>query len=398
MLAEWWESADGKERYLVEAEAREQCGKKYSQRVGKMSKSLRNYRSPQEIFDAHGADALRWYFFANQAPWNSIIYSERAIKESVPEFLLRLWNVYSFFVIYANIDQFDPAAEISGKVGQLEPAVLRQAASYRPIAQRAEIDRWLLSELHQTLKTVVERMDAYDNFGACTALNGFVDILSNWYVRRNRDRFWSGEKRSADKLDAYWTLYECLITLSQMIAPFVPFVSEALWRNLAGVFGDRAVASVHLCDYPSADTSRIDAELSERMEVLREIASLGRSARMNAKLKVRQPLALVEVVLASDTHQAWLEAHHELLRDELNVKEIAYTTQADKYISYSVQPNFKRLGPRVGKLMPGLKQVLGSADGGALLTQLKQSGAVTLYVSGEPVQLDQEDLDVRSAG
>jgi isoleucyl-tRNA synthetase len=238
-------------------------------------------------------------------------------------------------------------------------------------------------------------MDAYDNFGACTALNGFVDILSNWYVRRNRDRFWSGEKRSADKLDAYWTLYECLITLSKMIAPFVPFVSEALWRNLAGVFGDRAVASVHLCDYPSADPSRIDAELSERMEVLREIASLGRSARMNAKLKVRQPLALVEVVLASDTHQAWLEAHHELLRDELNVKEIAYTTQGDKYISYSVQPNFKRLGPRVGKLMPELKQVLGSADGAALLQQLKQAGAVTLHVSGEPVQLDQEDLDVR---
>ena len=395
MLAEWWESADGKERFLVESEARERCGKKYSQRVGKMSKSLRNYRSPQEIFDVHGADALRWYFFANQAPWNSIIYSERAIKESVPEFLLRLWNVYSFFVIYANIDQFNPAAEIGGEVGQLEPAMFARAASYRPIDQRAEIDRWLLSELQQTLTSVVERMDAYDNFGACTALNRFVDVLSNWYVRRNRDRFWSGGEPSADKLDAYWTLYECLLTLSKMIAPFVPFVSEAMWQNLAGVFGARVASSVHLCDYPLPDPAQIDAELSERMEVLREIASLGRSARMNAKLKVRQPLALVEVVLASDTHQAWLEAHHELLREELNVKEIAYTTQGDNYISYSVQPNFKRLGPRVGKLIPALKQMLGNADGGALLQQLKDAGVVMLQVSGETVQLDQEDLDVR---
>jgi isoleucyl-tRNA synthetase len=395
MLAEWWESGDGKERFLVESEARERCGKKYSQRVGKMSKSLRNYRSPQEIFDVHGADALRWYFFANQAPWNSIIYSERAIKESVPEFLLRLWNVYSFFVIYANIDQFNPAAEITGEAGQLEPAVLGQAASCRPVAQRAEIDRWLLSELQQTLTLVVERMDAYDNFGACTALNAFVDVLSNWYVRRNRDRFWSGEERSVDKLDAYWTLYECLITLSKAIAPFVPFVSEAMWQNLAGVFGTRVVSSVHLCDYPLPDAGLIDVDLSERMEVLREIASLGRSARMNAKLKVRQPLALVEVVLASDTHQAWLEAHHELLREELNVKEIAYTTQGDKYISYSVQPNFKRLGPRIGKLMPALKQMLGNADGGTLLKQLKDAGVVTLQVGGETVQLDQEDLEVR---
>ena len=230
-------------------------------------------------------------------------------------------------------------------------------------------------------------MDAYDNFGACTGINAFVDALSNWYVRRNRDRFWSGEERSADKLDAYWTLYECLLTLSKMIAPFVPFLAESLWRNLAGVFGTRAVESVHLCDYPLADPALMDGVLSERMQLLREIASLGRSARMNAKLKVRQPLALVEVILASDTHQAWLEAHHELLREELNVKEIAYTTQGEKYISYLVQPNFKRLGPRVGKLMPAVKQALVKADGAALLAQLRDAGPVTLQVNGESIDI-----------
>ncbi len=371
MLAEWWESPDGKQRFLSEAEAREQCGQKYVQRVGKMSKSLRNYRSPQEIFDVHGADALRWYLFANQAPWNSIIYSERAIKESIPEFLLRLWHVYSFFVIYANIDGFDPGTLISGAVHQLERETLAHATHYRPVPDRAEIDQWIMSELNETVAAVVQRMDAYDNFGACNQLNAFVDGLSNWYVRRNRDRFWSGDQQADDKVDAYWTLYECLLTLSKLIAPFVPFLAESIWRNLAGVFGERAVESVHLCDYPRPDTTLIDVRLSERMQLLREIASLGRSARMNAKLKVRQPLALVEVILANDTHQAWLREHDELLREELNVKEIAYTTQGEKYISYLVQPNFKRLGPRVGRLMPAVKKSLAGADGAAIAGRIE---------------------------
>jgi isoleucyl-tRNA synthetase len=395
MLAEWWESADGKERFLSEAEAREQCGKKYNQRVGKMSKHLRNYRSPQEIFDVHGADALRWYLFANQAPWNSIIYSERAIKESIPEFLLRLWNVYSFLVIYANIDGFDPSALLPGAAEQLDSATLARGQHYRPVDQRAEIDQWILSELHQTICAVVGRMDAYDNYGACTSINAFVDALSNWYVRRNRDRFWSGDEKSADKFDAYWTLYECLITVCKLIAPFVPFVAESMWRNLAGVFGTRVLESVHLCDYPVADPQRMDRELSERMELLREIASLGRSARMNAKLKVRQPLALVEVILASDQQQAWLEAHHALLQEELNVKEIAYTTEGEKYIAYVVQPNFKRLGPRVGRLMPAVKQALSATPGAALLTQLRDHGHVTLQLDGETLTLDRDDVEVR---
>lgn len=364
---------------------------------GKMSKSKRNYREPREIFDRHGADALRWYFFANQPPWTSIRYSEQAIKDSIPEFLLRLWNVFSFFNIYANIDGFDPAGQVklSGQRSQLRSDSLATAASYRPIAERAELDRWVLSELHRTIAAVVERMDAYDNYGACQRINEFVDALSNWYVRRSRDRFWSDDKQSPDKLDAYWTLYESLLATSKLIAPFTPFLAEAMWRNLTGVFGDGAMESVHLCDYPEADSAAVDSVLSERMKLLREIASLGRAARMDNKLKVRQPLAKVEVILAGSEHQAWLETHDALLRDELNVKQVDYTKQAEQYIDYQVQPNFKRLGPRIGKLLPAVKKALGEADGGRLLSELNDTGKVVLAAGGETVELDQDDIQVR---
>jgi isoleucyl-tRNA synthetase len=361
----------------------------------KMSKSKRNYREPSQIFDRYGADALRWYFFANQPPWSSIRYSEQAIKDSIPEFLLRLWNVYSFFVIYANIDGFDPAASIAGEAGQLTPAELARGDGYRPPAERSELDRWVLSELNRTVADVIERMDAYDNFTACLRLNEFADALSNWYVRRGRDRYWSSDKRSPDKLDAYWTLYECLLTTSKLIAPFTPFLAETMWRNLAGVFGGRAVESVHLCDYPVADPAVEDDLLVERMKLLREIASLGRKARMDAKLKVRQPLARVEVILAKDTHQAWLKAHDDLLRDELNVKQVEYAEQAADYITYEVLPNFKRLGPRLGKLLPKVKQHLSSAVGSLLLYELGATGRVSLEVDGQRVELDSEDLQVR---
>lgn len=362
---------------------------------GKMSKSKRNYREPREIFDRYGADALRWYFFANQPPWTSIRYSEQAIKDSIPEFLLRLWNVYSFFVIYANIDGFDPAGAIAGKVQQLSPADLKHGAGYRPIHARSELDRWILGELNRTIAATVQCMDAYDNFAACQRIHEFVDGLSNWYVRRSRDRFWSGERQSPEKLDAYWTLYECLLTTSKLVAPFVPFLSETLWRNLAGLFGDRSLESVHLCDYPQSESAAIDDQLSQQMQLLREIASLGRSARMESKLKVRQPLQKVEVILADSAHQAWLEEHDALLREELNVKAIEYTKDATKYITYLVQPNFKRLGPRVGKLMPAVKQALSGADGGSLLAQLNADGKVQLKVADTVVELDSEDIQVR---
>ena len=187
----------------------------------KMSKRDRNYRDPEEIFDKYGADALRWFLFSNQPPWSPIQYKEKSIKDSIPEFLLRLWNVYSFFVIYANIDGFEPENALDGEAGQLNEANLANAKGFRPVSERSELDRWVLSELNMMLETVVEKMDAYDNYNACNAINSFVDALSNWYVRRSRDRYWSKDKQSPDKLDAYWTLYECMITISKVIAPFV---------------------------------------------------------------------------------------------------------------------------------------------------------------------------------
>ncbi len=321
----------------------------------KMSKSKRNYREPSEIFDRYGADALRWYFFANQPPWTSIRYSEQAIRESIPEFLLRLWNTYSFFVIYADIDGFDPASQLSGDVGELSPDVLARAESYRPHAERSELDRWILSELHRTTSAVTERMDAYDNYAAAGHLTSLLDALSNWYVRRSRDRFWRSGF-DADKSDAYWTLYETLLTISKLVAPFVPFISEALWRALAREpFGDRVVESVHLCDFPVANAETIDDSLSDQMRLVRDVVSQGRSARMQAQLKVRQPLGKLFVVVADATHRDWLADHTALILEELNVKEIEFPTDVEQYINYSILPDLKRLGPRLGKRIPALK-------------------------------------------
>ncbi|MEX2139057.1 MAG: isoleucine--tRNA ligase [Pirellulales bacterium] len=364
----------------------------------KMSKSKRNYREPDEIFDRYGADALRWYFFATQPPWTTIRYSEQAIKDSIPEFLLRLWNVYSFFTIYANIDEFDPAARsgLAGDVGQLESEVLRSANTYSPVLKRTELDRWIVSELNRTASYVTARMDEYDNYAACTRMSEFVDALSNWYVRRSRDRFWSEDKRDRGKLDAYWTLYECLLTTCKLVAPFVPFIAEAMWQNLTvAAFGKRTLESVHLCDFPIGDPGLIDEQLSQRMEVVREISSLGRSARTAAKLKVRQPLAKVEVILVDRSQQSWLEEHSPLIREELNVKQVEFATKADQYITYTVLPDLKRLGPRLGKRLPALKSTLANADAAALLNELETKKQVTLQLDDGSVALDAEDLQVR---
>lgn len=397
MLAEWYESKDGKQRFLTEEEAKASCGSDYVAKTGKMSKSLRNYRSPNEIFDRFGADALRWYFFANQPPWNSIVYSERAIRDSIPEFLLRLWNVFSFFTIYAEIDGFKGPSTYHGKTKKDNAWTadeLAQCDGYRPIAERSELDRWMMSELASSVRGCIEAMDRYDNYGACQILNSLVEGLSNWYVRRSRSRYWAEDKQSTEKLDAYWTLYEALITISKLIAPFVPFLSESLWKELTRGVSAWTRESVHLCDYPVPDVSRIDA-LGERMKLLREIGSLGRAARMDAKLKVRQPLSLVEVILADNSHQQWLEEHDDILKEELNVKEIRYSHGSSPYIEYQVQPNFRKLGPKLGALLPKVKQALGSANGAQLLAELTEHSAIRLSVGTDTVVLDGEDIQVR---
>ncbi len=248
--------------------------------------------SPARSSTSTGPTALRWFFFSGQAPWTAIRYREQSIKESIPEFLLRLWNVASFFTIYAEIDGFDPTTA-SGADEQLSPASLATAPGYRDASQRSEIDRWILSELNRTIETVTQRMDALDNFNACQALTALVDGLSNWYVRRSRDRFWASAdaaENKQDKDDAYWTLYETLLQVTKLIAPFVPFLAETLWRHLSEPFSDRVLKSVHLCDYPTPISERVNDDLSKSMKLLREIASLGRAARADAKLKVRLPL------------------------------------------------------------------------------------------------------------
>lgn len=363
----------------------------------KMSKSERNYREPREIFDKYGADALRWFFFSGQPPWTAIRYREQSIKESIPEFLLRLWNVASFFTIYAEIDGFDPT-EASEADEQLSPISLSSAATYRPASERSEIDRWILSELNRTIEIVTQKMDRLDNYNACQSLTSLIDGLSNWYVRRSRDRFWSNAADSEtqqDKADAYWTLYETLLQVSKLIAPFVPFLSETLWRHLAQPFGSSVLKSVHLCDYPSAASERIDEGLSESMELLREIASLGRAARAESKLKVRLPLSRVEVVLTDDTQIAWLKSHDELVREELNVKSVQYTTDGDQYVQYTIVPNFKLLGPKVGRRVPAVKKALQEADGNLLLQSLQNDGVVTLELGDGSLQLTSEEVEVR---
>ena len=403
MLAEWWESKDGKQVFLTEEDAIAKAGVgNFAQKVGKMSKSKRNYREPNEIFDKYGADALRWYFYASSPPWTSTRYSDQAIKESIPEFLLRLWNCYSFFVIYAGVDGFDPAAELADSrepLGDLESDSLSFAKSHRPVWERSELDRWIISELERTTQTVVERMDAYDNFNACAALTAFVDALSNWYVRRSRDRFWSEDKKDLNKLDAYWTLYECLLTTTKLIAPFTPFMAETLWQNLAvaGAGNGTGVVSesVHLCDYPRVDLSLVDEELSSQMNLVREVVSLGRSARMGAKLKVRQPLAKVEICLADNRHQAWLEQHGGLIREELNVKQVEFSTRADDFVAYTVLPDLKKLGPKLGKRLNLVKTALAKVDAPALLRQLEASGKAALELSDGPLELTGDDVQVR---
>jgi isoleucyl-tRNA synthetase len=371
----------------------------------KMSKSKRNYREPAEIFDKYGADALRWFFLAGQAPWTSIRYSERAIKESIPEFLLRLWNVYSFFVIYARIDGFDPGAAVT-EPGMLEHADLAKARSWRPVAERGELDRWMLSELNATAAEMTTRLDAYDHFGAAQRLSTLVDAVSNWFVRRSRDRFWAagradgGPETNREKLDAYWTLYETLVTVAKLAAPFVPFTTEALWRNLVGgAFGGRAPESVHLTDYPAGDATLVDTDLVRRMAVVRDIASLGRAARAAEKLKVRQPLAKVEVIPADARADdvAWLEAHADLVCDELNVKQFEVCGEPDRYITRQVLPDLKKLGPKLGKDLPRARDALTKADAAALLAALTRDGrAEVALAGGGTAVVDKDDVLVRT--
>jgi len=349
----------------------------------KLSKRLRNYDEPSVILEREGADALRWYFYFGQPPWSSARFDESAIAEAQREFLIRLYNVYSFFVIYANIDGFDPGD--AGKLGK---------GGLRPAGDRSVLDRWILAELQNTIQSTTRRLDAYDIHGAAVGLSEFVDALSNWYVRRSRNRFWKSDL-DQDKFDAYWTLYECLCTLTKLIAPFVPFLAESMYQNLVrSRNGDAEPESVHLCDWPAVHDELKDAKLCEQMDLVRDVVSLGRSARASAKLKVRQPLAEVEIVLADHSKTALLRDYLPLIQDELNVKRIQFVDHAEHYVDYQIKPNFKHIGPKFGKLAPRIKQKLAQIDAAAARRQLLSEGKFSLEVDGQPIELTGEDVEI----
>ncbi len=355
----------------------------------KMSKSKKNYKEPGYVFEHEGADAVRWLFFSGQTPWTSIRFQEAAIAEGQREFLIRLYNCYSFFVIYANIDRWTPDPARSG-----EGAIGAQSAGL-PLT---ELDRWILSELHQCCVRVFDGLEAYDNFNAAKALIAFVDALSNWYVRRNRERFWR-PGLDEDKQAAYATLYDCLVALAKLIAPFTPFFAESMYQNLVRTHQGDARLSVHLCRYPITAETRsavergIDAELNAEVEMVRQLVSCGRAARSAAKLRVRQPLASVELY---HRQAEVIRRHEELIRDELNVKRLEYVSFAEvaQYVNYELKPDFKQIGPKYGPLAPKIKAALasGGVDVAALVRGLEQEGRCVLEVQGRPVTLTAEEV------
>ncbi len=336
----------------------------------KMSKSLGNMFDPWEALDRQGADALRWFMITNGSPWASRRIGHEVLDDVLRQFLLTLWNVYAFFVTYATAEGFDPAS----------PAP--------PAAERPVLDRWILSRLSRTVSVARDGLEAYDATGAGRAIQAFVDDLSNWYVRRARRRFWNPGGASADDA-AFHTLYECLVTVATLLAPFTPFVSEELWRNLGAGRNGRP-DSVHLTDYPEADAAA-DEELEAAMAGARAVVSLGRTIRVDTKTKVRQPLAEAVVHYPGD-HTA-VAPLLDLVAEELNVQRVAFAESADRFGRWRAKPNFRTLGPRLGAGVKDLAEVLANDDG-TLAGTLADGDPVTVGTPGGEVVLSPDDVDL----
>ncbi len=339
----------------------------------KMSKSRGNVVDPWEVFERQGADALRWALYTASSPGNPRRFSEDQVDEAVRKYLLTLWNTYSFFVTYARIDGFDP------KTG------------YVPPEERTLMDRWALSELQLTVQTVTERLDAYDVTAAGRAIGDFVDELSNWYVRRSRRRFWKGED-DTDKRAAHSTLYECLVAVTKLTAPFTPFVAEEIYRNLVASVDEEAPESVHLAEWPVADTGLVDRSLSERMAAARKVVALGRAARNASAIKTRQPLREVVVVPSNEDagFRQGVESLQGIILDELNVKELRFGT-AEDVVAYDLKPNLSVVGPKYGKLVPGIREALAEASPETGARAAAGEG-VAVMVDGREVELSPEEL------
>ena len=324
---------------------------------------------------APGADAFRWFFLAGNPPWSPTRHSLANVRAIQKEFPLKLRNVYSFFTIYADIDGFDPVA-MPG----------------RPASQRALLDRWILSELDILAGRFREHMDSFLAYEAAGELTRFVDGLSNWYVRRSRGRFWKGAI-DEDKVDAHATLYECLVAVVKLSASFTPFMAEEIYQNIVRGAGVDGPLSVHLCDLPRS-RGREDEGLSEEMTAVRRIVSLGLRVRTDHQLKVRQPLRRAEVVIADPDLQDRVRPYSGLIEDELNVKEACFLQASEAHVRYSVKPNFRRLGPRLGRRMKRAKQVFARLDAAGLRSRLLETGSATIDFDGEDVTLDREDVQV----
>ena len=340
----------------------------------KMSKSKGNAVEPLEALNKFGADSIRWFFYTNSAPWLPKRFSEKSVLEGQSKFLGTLHNAYAFFVLYANIDNFNP------KIHKLDEKVLNK------------MDKWLLSKLNITIKEVTNDLTNFKITESTQIIFKFVDELSNWYIRRNRDRFWASGMEQ-DKINAYAVLYKTLIEFSKLIAPYVPFISEEIYTNLILSVDPDATKSVHLCNYPKCEEKYIDEKLETEMEMAIKLVELGRSARNEAKIKNRQPLSkmLAKSTIPLDDY------YTEIIASELNIKNVEFKDDLSEYTSYIFKPQLKTVGPKYGKLLNGIKEYLSNADGSKAYTELKTNGKIEFTVSGEKVELTEEDLLIEAS-
>ncbi|NLO28759.1 MAG: isoleucine--tRNA ligase [Actinobacteria bacterium] len=349
----------------------------------KMSKRLGNVVDPWTILNKQGADALRWYLFTVSSPWFARRFGPENVDEVIRKFILTLWNTYSFYTLYANIDGFDPDDH---RPSMTDPDA--QAADHRApmtdrdvrITERSLMDRWILGDLHILIKKVTAELESYDAFAAGRAIADFVDELSNWYVRRSRRRFWKSEA-DADKIAAYLTLNECLMTLSKLLAPFTPFLAEEIYQNLVAERSPEAPESVHLVDWPVADEAFIDEDLSFRMAVARRVVNLGRAARNSTQIKTRQPVAKA-VVACKERERAAVDSLAAVVAEELNIKEIEYVTSVNELVSYVIKPNYRTLGPKFGKNMPAVAAAVAALPADETGDRIATGRSVMVTVAG----------------
>lgn len=335
----------------------------------KMSKSKGNAVDPMEALETYGADAIRWYFYINSAPWLPNRFHGKAVVEGQRKFISTLWNTYAFFVLYANIDEFD-ATKYS--LGDCKLTVM---------------DRWVLSRMNSMVQAVDDHLANYRIPEAAKALQEFVDELSNWYVRRGRERYWA-PGMEADKVAAYMTLYTALVTTAKAAAPMVPFLSEAIYQNLVRSIDKAAPESIHLCDFPAVDAAMIDRDLEEKMDEIVQIVELGRAARNGSSRKNRQPLATMFVKADKDLDGFYMD----IIRDELNIKEVIFTKEVEGFVSYQFKPQLKTVGPRYGKQLGAIRTALAGLDGSAAKKTLDAEGKLTFDFADGKVELGAEDL------